>query len=55
MNQRMTELVRKGMSKENVFAQLKLEDLEWDHTVSTVAFKGGLSGHYDEMKAQLSK
>ena len=41
--------------KENVFAQLKLGDLEWDHTDSTVAFKGGLSGYYDEMKAQLSK
>ena len=27
----------------------------WDHTVSTVAFKGGLQGYYDEMKAQLSK
>jgi hypothetical protein len=41
--------------KPNVFEQLKLQDLGWDHTVSTVAFKGGLSGYYDEMKAQLSK
>ena len=55
MNQRMTELVRKGVPKQNVFEQLKLEDLGWDHTVSTVAFKGSLSGYYDEMKAQLSK
>jgi glyoxylase-like metal-dependent hydrolase (beta-lactamase superfamily II) len=55
MNQRMTELVRKGVAKEAVFDQLKLADLGWDHTVSTVAFKGGLSGYYDEMKAQLSK
>jgi cyclase len=55
MNQRMTELVRKGVAREDVFDQLKLGDLGWDHTVSTVAFKGGLSGYYDEMKAQLSK
>jgi glyoxylase-like metal-dependent hydrolase (beta-lactamase superfamily II) len=55
MNQRMTELVRKGVPKESVFSQLKLDDLGWNHTVSTVAFQGGLSGYYDEMKAQLSK
>jgi glyoxylase-like metal-dependent hydrolase (beta-lactamase superfamily II) len=55
MNQRMTELVRKGVPKEMVFGQLKLDDLGWDHTVSTVAFQGGLNGYYDEMKAQLSK
>ena len=53
MNERMAELVRKGVSKDQVFDQLKLGDLGWDHTVSTVAFKGGLSGYYDEMKAQL--
>jgi glyoxylase-like metal-dependent hydrolase (beta-lactamase superfamily II) len=52
MNQRMTELARKGVPKEKVFDELKLSDLGWDHTVSTVAFKGGLSGYYDEMKAQ---
>lgn len=55
MNQRMTDLVRKGVPKEKVFDELRLGDLGWDHTVSTVAFKGGLSGYYDEMKAQLSK
>ena len=55
MNQRMTELVRKGVPKETVFSQLKLDDLGWNHTVSTVAFQGGLSGYYDEMKAQLSR
>jgi cyclase len=52
MNQRMTELARRGVPKEKVFDELKLSDLGWDHTVSTVAFKGGLSGYYDEMKAQ---
>jgi cyclase len=54
MNQRMTELARKGVAKEKVFDELKLSDLGWDHTVSTVAFKGGLSGYYDEMKALLA-
>jgi cyclase len=55
MNQRMIELVRNGVPKEQVFSQLKLDDLGWNHTVSTVAFQGGLSGYYDEMKAQLSR
>ena len=55
MNERMTALVRKGVSKESVFAQLGLADLGWDKTVSTVAFTGGLSGYYDEMKAQIGK
>jgi cyclase len=51
MNQRMAELARKGVPLEQVFDQLKLADLGWDHTVSTVAFKGGLKGYYEEMKA----
>jgi glyoxylase-like metal-dependent hydrolase (beta-lactamase superfamily II) len=55
MNQRMTELVRKGVPIEGVFDQLKLADLGWDHTVSTVAFKSSLKGYYSEMKGQLSK
>ena len=32
-----------------------LAHIGWDKTVSTVAFTGGLSGYYDEMKAQLGK
>ena len=52
MNQRMAELARKGVPLEQVFDQLKLADLGWDHTVSTVAFKGGLKGYYEEMKPQ---
>jgi glyoxylase-like metal-dependent hydrolase (beta-lactamase superfamily II) len=55
MNQRMTELARKAVPLEQVFDQLKLVDLGWDHTVSTVAFRGGLKGYYQEMKDQLSK
>ena len=50
MNQRMAELARKGVPQEQVFDGLKLADLGWDHTVSTVAFKGGLKGYYEEMK-----
>ena len=30
-------------------------DLGWDHTVSTVAFRGGLKGYYEEMRAQSAK
>jgi cyclase len=55
MNQRMAELARKGVPLEQVFDQLKLADLGWDHTVSTVAFKGGLKGYYEEMRAQPSR
>jgi hypothetical protein len=55
MNQRMAELAKKSVPLDQVFAQLKLQDLGWDHTVSTVAFTGGLSGYYEEMKSQLAR
>jgi glyoxylase-like metal-dependent hydrolase (beta-lactamase superfamily II) len=55
MNGRMADLARKGTPLEQVFNQLKLADLGWDHTVSTEAFKGGLKGYYEEMKAQPSR
>jgi hypothetical protein len=55
MNERMTALVRTGVPKESAFAQLGLADLGWDKTVSTVAFTGGVSGYYDEMKARLGQ
>ena len=45
MNQRMAELARKNVPLDQVFDQLKLADLGWDHTVSTEAFKGGLKGY----------
>ena len=50
MNQRMVALVRKGVPLNHVFDQLKFADLGWDHTVSIVAFKGGLKGYYEEMR-----
>ena len=55
MNQRMAELAKKSVPLDQVFAQLKLQDLGWDHTVSTVAFTGGLTGYYEEMKSQPAK
>src|SRR5579862_6847658 len=51
MNQRMTALARQQVPLDQLFDRLKLGDLGWDRTVSTVAFKGGLKGYYDEMRA----
>jgi glyoxylase-like metal-dependent hydrolase (beta-lactamase superfamily II) len=52
MNGRMAELAKQSVPLDQVLARLRLQDLGWDHTVSTVAFTGGLSGYYDEMKSQ---
>jgi len=54
MNERMADLARRSVPMEQVFDGLKLGDLGWDHTVSTVAFRGGLKGYYEEMKSQSS-
>ena len=51
MNARMAALAKANVPIEQVFDRLKLADLGWDKTVSTVAFKGGLKGYYEEMKA----
>jgi len=51
MNARMAALARANVPIDQVFDRLKLADLGWDKTVSTVAFKGGLTGYYEEMKA----
>jgi glyoxylase-like metal-dependent hydrolase (beta-lactamase superfamily II) len=55
MNERMLALVKAKVPLEQVFDRLQLADLGWDRTVSTVAFKGGLKGYYEEMEAQLRK
>jgi glyoxylase-like metal-dependent hydrolase (beta-lactamase superfamily II) len=55
MNERMLALVRERVPLDQVFDRLHLADLGWDRTVSTVAFKGGLKGYYEEMEAQLHK
>lgn len=51
MNARMAALAKANVPVDQVFDRLKLADLGWDKTVSTVAFKGGLKGYYEEMKA----
>ncbi len=50
MNARMAALAKANVPIDQVFDRLKLADLGWDKTVSTVAFKGGLKGYYEEMK-----
>jgi hypothetical protein len=55
MNGRMAELARQNVPLDQVLARLRLQDLGWDHTVSTVAFTGGLSGYYDDMKSDTSQ
>jgi len=52
MNQRMRELAKANVPLDAVFDRLQLADFGWDRTVSTVAFKGGLQGYYEEMKAR---
>jgi hypothetical protein len=53
MNRRMRELALKKVPKSQVQAQLKLDDLGWEHSVSTSAWVGtSLDKYYDEMAAQ---
>jgi cyclase len=54
MNQRMLDLVKAGIPKEQAFDKLKIDDLGWAHTVSTGAFKNSVPGYYDEMAAVLA-
>ena len=57
MNQRMRELIKKGLPKEQlktlaqVRAQLRLAELGWDNSVSTTASLGSFSQYYDELAA----
>ena len=57
MNQRMRELIKKGVPKEQlktlaqVRAQLRLAELGWDNSVSTTASLGSFSQYYDELAA----
>ncbi|OFX27679.1 MAG: hypothetical protein A2Z07_10420 [Armatimonadetes bacterium RBG_16_67_12] len=57
MNDRMRDLVRRGVTKDDLKtldqarAQLKLADLGWDHSVSTMTWFGGIQRYYDEMAA----
>ena len=55
MNDRMRELIRKGVKKDDLKtldqarAQLRLADLGWDNSVSTTTWFGGLPAYYDEI------
>jgi glyoxylase-like metal-dependent hydrolase (beta-lactamase superfamily II) len=57
MNQRMRELIKKGVPKEAVTtlagarAQLRLADLGWDNSVSTTASLNSFSQYFDELAA----
>ena len=49
MNRRMRELARKKIPKDQVQAQLKLDDLGWGDSVSTSAWATSIGRYYDEM------
>jgi len=57
MNRRMGELVRSGVTKDQlktldqVRARLKLADLGWDNSVSTTAWFSSFPSYYDEIAA----
>jgi hypothetical protein len=57
MNERMRELVRKGVKKDDLKTldqarkQLRLADLGWDNSVSTTTWFGGIAAYYDEVAA----
>ena len=57
MNQRMRELIRRGVPKdqvrtlEQIRTQLKLADLGWDNSVSTTASINSFGEYYDELAA----
>ena len=49
MNRRMRDLARKKVPKDQVQAQLKLDDLGWGNSVSTSAWATSIGRYYDEM------
>ncbi len=54
MNRRMTELARRKVPKDQAEAQLKLGDLGWANSVSTIAWRANIGRYYDEMAAATS-
>jgi glyoxylase-like metal-dependent hydrolase (beta-lactamase superfamily II) len=52
MNRRMRELVRRKTPKDQVQAQLKLDELGWGNSVSTSAWATSIGRYYDEMAGQ---
>lgn len=53
MNERMRELVRNGVPRDQA-RQLKIDDLGWANSVSTVNFWSKIGDYYDEMAAQVA-
>jgi hypothetical protein len=51
MNRRMIDLIKAGATKEEVATKLKVDDLGWSDTVSSVSFRNSIPGYYDEMTA----
>ena len=51
MNARMRELVRRKVPDDQLKAQLKLDDIGWDHTVSTSTFMRSIVRYRDEIAA----
>jgi glyoxylase-like metal-dependent hydrolase (beta-lactamase superfamily II) len=51
LNQRMIDLIKAGVTKEEVADRLKVDDLGWADTVSSGPFKNSIPGYYDEMTA----
>lgn len=53
LNRRMQELAAKKASKDpaQLKSALKLEDLGWERSVSTIAYMRNITRHYDEMSA----
>jgi cyclase len=54
MNHRMTALVRAGTPKAQLRTALKIDDLGWANSVSTVNFWSKIDSYYDEMAAQVA-
>lgn len=52
MNRRMRNLARMGVPKSEARAKLYLDDLGWEHTVSTTTWETNLERYYDEMAKQ---
>jgi glyoxylase-like metal-dependent hydrolase (beta-lactamase superfamily II) len=49
MNKRMAELVKQRVPKDQLQARLKLDDIGWDHTVSTGTFMRSIAQYYEEV------
>jgi len=51
MNRRMADLVKRRVAKDRLEQQLQLDDIGWNHTVSTGTFMRSIGQYYDEVAA----